>query len=288
MTAALRLAGIGDEAADSLAEQIEVHRELGWDGIELRTIDEIPLAELSPERRRESAAALAAAEMRVPALCSRIGNWEHDVSTPLERDLTELATLAELAADLDCRVIRVMSYPNAGLAEDAWGKEVVERFRRLTALAEGRELTLAVENCSGWAGRSAERMLALIDAVGCPALRVLFDLGNPIADGYDGVGYLERVLPFVEHVHVKDARRHAGEVRFTLPGEGEAEIGRCLEVLRAGGYKGWLSIEPHLAHVIHTGVKSGREELRRSYLDYARRFESELAAVAENGLQPSR
>jgi sugar phosphate isomerase/epimerase len=287
MSASLRLTGIGDEAASGLGDQIAVHHELGWDGIELRTIEERPLAELSSHRREEAAAELAAAEIRVAALCSRIGNWERNVSTPIERDLEELEALAAWAEMVECRLVRIMSYPNAGLSDDSWGEEVIGRIVRLTALAEERGLTLVLENCSGWAGTSAERTLTLIEAVGSPALRVLFDVGNPVADGYDGVDYLERVLPCVEHVHVKDARRSGGEVRFTLPGEGEAELDRCLDLLFVAGYEGWLSIEPHLAHVIHEGWKGGSEELHRSYVDYARRFEAVLARVAD-GVQASR
>jgi sugar phosphate isomerase/epimerase len=59
---------------------------------------------------------------------------------------------------------------------------------------------------------------------------------------------------------VKDARAGAGEVVFVPPGEGEAQVAECLEVLFRSGYGGVLSIEPHVKVQPHLGSGTGDRE----------------------------
>jgi sugar phosphate isomerase/epimerase len=48
----------------------------------------------------------------------------------------------------------------------------------------------------------------------------------------------------VSGVHVKDALLADGSVRPA--GEGDGQVGELLSELRASGYRGFLSLEPHL------------------------------------------
>jgi sugar phosphate isomerase/epimerase len=90
---------------------------------------------------------------------------------------------------------------------------------------------------------SGSKMLDLLDSVGSPALKLLFDTGNGVAYGYNGYELLGEIVRHVAHVHVKDA---VGD-RYTVPGQGAARVADCVELLRAGGYAGAWSLEPHLA-----------------------------------------
>jgi sugar phosphate isomerase/epimerase len=241
------LAGIGDEAAPDLDGQLQAVAGLGWDAIELRTVDGHALSELDRARRDRLVAAVHAARTRVVCLDSRIGGWAGTVADPFARDLTELGALVELCRELDTRYVRIMSYPNADWPEPRWRQEVVDRLRRLAVVAEAAGITLLHENCAGWAATRADRALDLLDAVGSPALRLLFDVGNGVAHGYHARDLLADLVPFVAHVHVKDAVGGGADTTYTLPGDGVAGVGECLRLLRAGGYDGALSIEPHLA-----------------------------------------
>jgi sugar phosphate isomerase/epimerase len=240
-------AGIGDEAAPDLDGQLRAVAALGWDAIELRTVDGRALSELDRAGRDRVIAAVRAAGVRVVCLDSRIGGWAGTVADPFARDLTELGALVELSGALGTRYVRVMSYPNADWPEPRWRQEVVDRLRRLADVAETAGITLLHENCAGWAATRADRALDLLDAVGSPALRLLFDVGNGVAHGYEAPGLLADLVPFVAHVHVKDAVGGGEDTTYTLPGEGVARVAECLRLLRAGGYDGVLSIEPHLA-----------------------------------------
>lgn len=258
-TLTIAYAGIGDEAGVSLRTQMDALARLGWSRIELRTVDGIAVADLGNRAFTRLADALAARGMAVTGVASRIGNWSRPITGAFDRDLEELAILTHRCAALGSRHIRVMSYLNAGLDEREWGRRAVDRMRELAGRAERAGLVLLHENCTGWAASNAERMIALLDAVGSPALRLLFDTGNGIAYGYRGYDMLTQILTHVAHVHVKDADGGdtqggaAGPV-YTLPGAGQARVADCLRLLLCSGYTGVWSIEPHLSLRPHEPV----------------------------------
>lgn len=274
------LGGIGDEAAADLHTQIAVHRQLGWRHLELRTINGSWLGDLDRAQLWWVADCVRHAGIDVPCIDSRIGSWQRLVSSSLDDDLAELANLADLATALHTRYVRVMSYPNDGLHDADWRQEVFQRFQALTHRAEQRGIVLLLENCSGWAATSAERTWDLIDSVDSPNLRLLFDIGNPVAHGYDGPQYLADLIRWVEHVHVKDAtRQQGGGVDFTLPGQGDAEVEQCLSLLLQHGYGGVFCVEPHLAVLPHEGLRADPSVVLTSYLDYCHQFELLLTEV---------
>ncbi|MGH3757029.1 sugar phosphate isomerase/epimerase family protein [Actinophytocola sp.] len=252
-TPVITFAGIGDEAGSRLSDQLAALSTLGWPAIELRTVDGIAVADLSEEAFRRVADAVAAAGLSVVCVDSRIGNWARTITDSFETDVAELRVLLRRCTLLGCRYVRIMSYPNAGLGERDWRRRVVERIRRLADRAELAEVVLLHENCAGWAGASAERALDLLDAVASPALGLLFDTGNGVAHGYSALDLLTAVVEHVVHVHVKDATGGEGRTVYTLPGEGDARVADCLRLLLDHGYRGSVSIEPHLATVPHQG-----------------------------------
>lgn len=258
--AGVRLAGIGDEAAPDLAGQIGAVTDLGWNRLELRTIGGTPIADLDEYAFRQAVERLEAAGTSVIGVASKIGDWSRPVTGDFAADLRELEVLARRCAVLGTPLVRVMSYPRGGLDEPEWGRRARERLRELARRAEDHGLVLAHENCAGWAGDRADRMLDLVTGIGSPALRLLFDIGNGVAHGYPPLPMLRAIVSHVVHVHVKDARTDVGEVVFVPPGEGEAQVAECLEVLFQSGYGGGLSIEPHVKVQPHLGSGTGDRE----------------------------
>ncbi|WP_177154279.1 sugar phosphate isomerase/epimerase family protein [Actinosynnema pretiosum] len=245
------LAGITDRAASDLPGQLAALAELGWSAIELRAVGGVAVADLGDEAFAGVVAALGEAGVRAVCLDSRIGDRTRPVTGPFEQDLAELEVLLRRCAELGTRYVRIASYPNDGLAEPLWRARVLSRVRELAVRAEVAGVVLLHENCSGWAGTSAERALELLSEVGSPALGLLFDTGNPVVHGYDGLAALELLAPHVEHVHVKDV---VGG-RFVEPGTGDARVAECVELLRARGYRGAWSLEPHVAARPHGSVE---------------------------------
>lgn len=255
--AEIAFAGIGDEAGPGIAAQLAATARLGWPAIELRTVDGVAVSDLDRHAFAAVVAAVHGAGLRVVCLDSRIGNWARPITGDFADDLSELDSLAPRCAALGTRYVRIMSYPNDGLPERRWRQRVLDRIRRLVERAEVAGIVLLHENCAGWAGDRAERMLALLAVVDSPALRLLFDTGNGVAHGYQAHGMLAEIVPHVAHVHVKDVAGERSAPRYTLPGHGTAMVADCLRLLTGHGYTGSWSIEPHLTVRPHEGGATG-------------------------------
>jgi sugar phosphate isomerase/epimerase len=281
----VRLAGITDEAGPDLDTQIAVTRRLGWDAVELRNVDGHAVADLSDAAFGTVVDRLAAAGLGTVCVDSRIANWARPVTGPFEADLAELEVLAERCPALGTRYVRVMSYPNDGLSDADWGREVVRRMRLLAARAERAGLVLLHENCAGWAGSSAARALRLLAEVDSPALGLVFDTGNGLEYGYDARDMLAELLDGaadrVLHVQVKDADGTADDPVYRYPGVGAQRVAEQLGLLAAAGYAGAVSIEPHMVVRPHDGEWEPGTVGADVFVEYGRRLG---LLVARSGL----
>ena len=85
--------------------------------------------------------------------------------------------------------------------------------------------------------------------------------------------YYKGVRDHVVYVHIKDGLRKDGKASYTYPGEGEGRLADVLRDLLKRGYKGGLSIEPHLAAIVHEGkAASQATSAYEKYLEYGRRL----------------
>jgi sugar phosphate isomerase/epimerase len=256
-----RISGIGDEAASGLHEQLTACRQLGLSGIELRTVNHRWLHELALSELAEVAAQVNDSGLSVPMLDTPIGGWSTTLATPMAGELESLRRYAQAAHVVGSRRLRVMSYPNDGRPVDEWREQSLERMRQLSHLAEELDVVLLHENCHGWAGQGATETLLMLREIDSPYLRLVFDLGNGIAYGYEALDFLSSVLPWVDHVHVKDGRATAAGAVFTIPGQGEVDLVGCIRALREARFLGEYSLEPHVARIPHLAVTAGDADL---------------------------
>src|SRR5262249_24417541 len=122
---------------------------------------------------------------------------------------------------------------------------VVQGLRRLGDTAAECDVTLALETHKG-PTQNAEAMLALMDEVAHPNVRLNFDTGN-IAyynPGADPCVELEQVKHLVRNVHVKDNRGGFEDWYFPALGEaGAVDFVRIREILDGVGFAGPYTIE---------------------------------------------
>ncbi len=86
-----------------------------------------------------------------------------------------------------------------------------------------------------------ERFLQIFEQLEPTPVRVNFDFANPLMTGADPVALLQRVAHKVHHVHAGD--RLPGVYQHSVLGEGMVPFRPLLEILKAHGYTGYLSIE---------------------------------------------
>lgn len=277
------LTGILDEAGEDWADQLGTAETLGWQQIELRNIGGLAVSDLPNATFGAIAADLRSSGMSVVCIDSRIGNWSRRITASFDKDLEELAILADRAADVGCSFVRVMSFPNDGLPETEWREKVLDRMARLTAIAERANIVLLHENCAGWAGQDPAKAVDMVESIASRHLRLLFDAGNGRAYGYAEIDYLRATLAYVEHVHVKDAIGTGTDVRYVDPGEGECRLGDSITALLGAGYRGAFAIEPHKTTRPHEGRTVGD---RHEFQLYARDFERFFAQTLDTTTSP--
>ncbi len=256
------ISGISDECADTLEEQITMHRQLGWDYLEIRNINRITIDNADEKLVENIIKTLEVSKIKVSCLASDIGKLflAGEKYQPFEKDIRTLEKLIAFAVRTDCRYIRVMGYKRSDLSDDQWHDRSLERLKVLAAIAQKSGVFLALENCAGWYADSGRKMAEFLEKVGSGHLVCLYDTGNPLSMyGKDSWDYYTEVRDYISYIHIKDAGSKNGK-NFCYPGEGNSEVFRILEDQYKRGYCGFISIEPHMAPSAHKPDLKGNTE----------------------------
>lgn len=249
------LSGFGDEIDDDPAIQIAVLQALGANHIEVRSAWGTNIVDLDAAQLDSLKALLDASSMKVSAIASPIGKV--DVSLPVEHEVERLRRAVNAAKVLDAKYIRIFSfYYGDDVAVESIRDDVLERMRALAAVAEEAGVVLLHENEKDIFGDTPERVLDIIESVASPALKVAWDAANfvqvgvkPFDEGY------AKLRPHLEYLQVKDAR--LSDAVVVPSGQGDGDLLRTVEALKADGYTGFASLEPHLAGAHGLGGFSG-------------------------------
>jgi inosose dehydratase len=130
-------------------------------------------------------------------------------------------------------------------ADAAERRTIVEHLRRLGDTAGAVGVTLALETHKG-PTQNASAMLALMDEVDHPQVRLNFDTGNIAYYNRDAdpCDELERVKHLVRNVHLKDNRGGFEDWYFPALGDGgSVDFVRVREILDGVGFTGPYTIE---------------------------------------------
>lgn len=297
--------GIADEAGNLLEAQIRAHRELGWDTLESRFIqvegfDKGPFHDIPDAAFDLAVSALEEAGISICAVGSTIANWAHSIRDDFSVTIAEIERCIPRMQRVGARFVRIMSYAilEDGPENDLEDQLAEERFRRLREIKrrfEDAGITPVHENCMNYGGMSPEHARRTMEAV--PGLKWVFDTGNPVFNAdrskarpyprQDAWEFYQTLKDHIVHVHIKDGTWDPGKraCTYTAPGKGDGCVREILADLKASGYDGFLSIEPHVSVVFHDTGEETRDpdELAReqfeSYLRYGRDFEALLGSL---------
>jgi inosose dehydratase len=146
-------------------------------------------------------------------------------------------------------------------------RTIVYHLRRLGDLAAELGMTLALETHKG-PTQNASAMLALIDEIGHPNVRLNFDTGN-IAyynRGADPTHELGQAKHLVSNVHLKDNRGGYEDWYFPAVGDGgSVDFARVRQILDGVGFTGPYTIEIEgVGGEPEPGLEVRQERVRRS------------------------
>ena len=258
------LSGFSDEIAPELDLQLAAIREWGLSHIELRAADGVNVSDFSTEKGKEVKNKLAGAGVSVSSIGSPIGKigMEEDFAPHLEK----LKRTLEIQKELGAPYLRMFSfYIPQGRAPEDFREEVLDRVGRMVEEAAAWDSVLLHENEKGIYGDNAPRCKELLEAFYGPHFKAVFDFANFVQVGQQTLPAYELLKPYVEYVHVKDAQWGTGAV--VPAGQGDGHVKDILTDLIGGGWKGFLSLEPHLTDFAGLAALEQDPQKRGSALD---------------------
>ncbi len=279
------ITGFTDEVSDNLSIQIKALKELGWNHIDLRTIDGKNVSSLTDREFDLIHQQLTENEIQISCFGSTIANWSREALLSFGQDMVEMKNSIKHMKKADVRFIRIMSYKvdtPLKLGSD-YEKTVIENIRKIVRLAEDNGIVCLHENCETWGGQSCHHSLRLLEEVNSPALKLVFDTGNPVNTRYiagdepysfqDSVKFFHEVHDHVEYLHIKDACWVGDSLHYTFPGKGEGHVPEILGLIKKYQMDIPVSIEPHVAVVFHDpSVTTSSAERWDYFINYGKRL----------------
>ena len=237
------LSGFADEISSSLDRQIQVLKKLGISHMEIRGVEKKGIDTYTTEEVKEIKGKLDDQGIAISSLASPIGKINiKDNFTP---HLEHFKHVAELAHVLNTRYIRMFSFfMPEGEEPDGYKETVFEQLDRLIRVGKEQDVILLHENEKDIYGDSIVRCEKLMKEFYGDHFKAVFDFANFIQCGQDPWDAYSVMKPYIEYIHVKDARKADGVI--VPAGKGDGKIQEILKDLFEHGYKGFISLEPHL------------------------------------------
>ena len=251
------LSGFVDEISPDFTEQCKVASSLGLRYVEVRSAWGTNILDLDEGQLGTLRETLGEYDLKVSSIGSPIGKISIDDEFPPH--LERMRHAVDVAHSLEAPYIRIFSFfiPE-GTDPDSRREEVLSRMSALAEVAAGEDVILAHENEKEIYGDIPRRCLDIVTTVAAPQLQLAWDPANfvqvgvrPFTEGY------AMLRPHVSTIQIKDALLADGTV--VVAGAGDGEVVETVRALRADGFDGFFSLEPHLGEVSSRAVYSGPE-----------------------------
>lgn len=274
----IKLSAFADEISPDLDEQIRVCLANDVTHIELRGVSGKNVLDFDPTLRATIKSKVNAAGMGIVAIGSPIGKVK--ITDPFQPHFDRFKTAVELAQFFAAPYIRLFSYypgDDKPVLQDR--DEVLRRMQAKVDYVKDVPVTLVHENESHIYGEKGAQCLDLMTTINSPKLRSAFDFANFVQCGEYPQDNWKLLKPYSVHIHIKDALM--ADKRVTPAGKGDGQLEPILKDAYASGYRGFLSLEPHLAaagqfsgfsgpDLFTTAATALKEILDRAAIPYAK------------------
>lgn len=265
----MKIYAFADEASANIDEQIKAMKENRLDGLEIRNVDGVNIAEISDRKAKEVRKKLDNACLRVWTVGSPIGKID------IEKDDFALHTekfkrTLELADILGAENVRLFSFFTPSENRDSYKDKVIERLGTFCEIAKGSSITLCHENEKGIYGDTPERCLEIHKAL--PEMKAIFDPANYVQCGVDTLQAWELLKGYVKYLHIKDALADGSVVPA---GKGIGNVKYILDDFKKLGGNS-VTVEPHLT--VFAGLKDLEKEDDKSVVGEVYKYSSNTEA----------
>jgi sugar phosphate isomerase/epimerase len=234
----MKLCAFADEASENLQGQIAALQRNGIDALEIRGVNGKNIKDISYEETIAVKNALDGAGISVWSIGSPIGKIALDGD--IEAHMDDFQRILEKADILNAKHIRVFSFfPVKGESPEKIQDQVLRHIEKMLSLTPSH-IMLCHENEKDIFGENTENCLMLHRNF--PRLRGVFDPANFVQCGVDTKDAWQRLKPYIEYLHIKDAISDGTVVPC---GMGRGNLPLILsDYLQNGGEV--MTLEPHL------------------------------------------
>lgn len=242
----LLISGFSDEISSDFDTQLEVVANLGMRFLSLRGIDGKNIGDFTVEEIKENVQPrLQKAGIGVSSIGSPIGKVFINDEEGFVKQKGMLETLCQISNLLDCQYIRIFSfYIPKGDTPDNYRDVVTQKLKEYAAIAEKYNVILLHENEKDIYGDNARRCHEILTEIDSPCFKAIFDFANFVQCGEDTKECYDLLRDEVVYIHIKDAV--TTDNQNVVCGTGEGKIPELLSQFIKTGYKGFLTLEPHL------------------------------------------
>lgn len=242
----VNISGFSDEISSDFDTQLQYVADLGMEYISIRGIDGKNIGDFTVEEFEKGVLPrIKAANIKVSSIGSPVGKVFIDDVEGYEKQKDVLKRCCQISRLLDCKYIRIFSfYMPEGVDPDSQQDKVVKRLIELTKIAQEHGVILLHENEKDVYGDTVKRCQDIFETVDSPNFRAIFDFANFVQLGEDTWQGYKKLEQYIEYYHIKDAVYH--DKQNVVCGTGEGKIKQILKDALAKGFKGFLTLEPHL------------------------------------------
>jgi len=219
---------------------------LGYAAIELRGIQgELDLTkrpEFTSRNLKETLKELEALDLRISDLGSSTHLHEFE---PAQRaiQLEEGKRFIDLAHRLRVPYVRVFGDKFIeGQSREATLGRVIEGLRELGEYAKASQVKVILESHGDFLDSST--LLDIMKSTAMPNVGLLWDTYHTVVGGKEPAATtFKRLGQYVYHTHLKDSMLIGKEEHYVLTGTGSVPVRQIVQVLAAGGYRGYYGFE---------------------------------------------
>ena len=206
-------------------------KELGFEGVQVSYQTEGPDSLVVKENRPKFLEAAKESGVAIASFALGMLNGHPLATTPEAEGWVE--GCIDAMVDMNVDQVLVAFFGKADMNENKDHQPlVIEKLKRLGPLAAKKKKILSVESYL-----SAEDHLKLLDAVGCDAVKVYYDVRNSLNKGYDIFHEIELLgkKKLMTQIHFKEDKCRLGD--------GEIDFPKVCATLEKIGYDGWIVVE---------------------------------------------
>ncbi|GKX31450.1 hypothetical protein SH1V18_39300 [Vallitalea longa] len=241
------LTGFSDEISPDFSVQLEEMKKLGIEYIEIRGVNGKNIVEHSIKEVNKIKKEMDSIGIKVSAIGSPIGKIK--ITDDFENHFETFKHIIEIAKVLETKYIRMFSFYIETADVLRYRDEVIKRLKILVNYAEQQDIILLHENEKDIYGDIPERCLDLYNTINSSHFQLIFDPANYVQCNITTYPNAFNTLKDkVTYYHIKDAVNATGEV--VPSGKGDGHIFEIISELKNCGYKGFLSLEPHLGDFV--------------------------------------